>query len=201
MVMQPINEDAKQGGTEWAALPEPNGWTLAVATMTIDPHRQQRAIIQGLRPTCGHITPSRKSSWEHFGGRKDDQQGVKFLEADLCVWAHNKFTPLQAQAKLCHNNMYAATYRSTMEVRKEFMPGIVQNYNKSKQVTATGQPSKVSIFKGKLNPMHLSVHKDYLNDKGLAFDEQAWAVEHFLLNDPKVQQQLFKYLIPASQGS
>ncbi|KAL0032237.1 hypothetical protein WJX77_012593 [Trebouxia sp. C0004] len=33
--------------------------------------------------------------------------------------------------------------------------------------------------------MHLSVHKDYLNDKGLAFDEQAWAVEHFLLNDPK----------------
>ncbi|DBA75838.1 TPA: hypothetical protein ACH3X1_010241 [Trebouxia sp. C0004] len=35
MVMQPINEDAKQGGTEWAALPEPNGWTLAVATLTI----------------------------------------------------------------------------------------------------------------------------------------------------------------------
>ncbi|DBB12113.1 TPA: hypothetical protein ACH3X3_006224 [Trebouxia sp. C0006] len=75
------------------------------------------------------------------------------------------------------------------------MPGIVQNYNKSKQVTATGQPSKVSIFKGKLNPMHLSVQKEYLKDKGLAFDEQAWAVEHFLLNDPKVQQQLFKYLI------
>jgi len=25
MVMQPINEDAKQGGTEWAALSEPNG--------------------------------------------------------------------------------------------------------------------------------------------------------------------------------
>ena len=37
MVMQPINEDAKQGGTEWAALSEPNGWTLAVATLTIDP--------------------------------------------------------------------------------------------------------------------------------------------------------------------
>ena len=31
--------------------------------------------------------------------------------------------------------------------------------------------------------------------QGLAFDEQAWAIEHFLLNDPKVQQQLFKYLI------
>ena len=31
--------------------------------------------------------------------------------------------------------------------------------------------------------------------QGLAFDEHAWAVEHFLLNDPKVQQQLFKYLI------
>ncbi|DBA79816.1 TPA: hypothetical protein ACH3X1_008476 [Trebouxia sp. C0004] len=62
MVMQPINEDAKQGGTEWAALPEPNGWTLAVATMTIDPHRQQRAIIQGLRPTCGHAPPSAVAS-------------------------------------------------------------------------------------------------------------------------------------------
>ena len=48
MVMQPINEDAKQGGTEWAALSEPNGWTLAVATLTIDPHGQQRAMIQGL---------------------------------------------------------------------------------------------------------------------------------------------------------
>ncbi len=44
MVMQPINEDAKQGGTEWAALSEPNGWTLAVATLTIDPHGQQRAM-------------------------------------------------------------------------------------------------------------------------------------------------------------
>ena len=40
MVMQPINESAKQGGTEWAALSEPNGWTLAVATLTIDPHGQ-----------------------------------------------------------------------------------------------------------------------------------------------------------------
>ncbi|DBA99006.1 TPA: hypothetical protein ACH3X1_014279 [Trebouxia sp. C0004] len=50
-----------------------------------------------------------------------------------------------------------------MEVRKEFMPGIVQNYNKSKQVTTTGEPSKVSIFK--LNPMHLSVQKGYLKDK------------------------------------
>ena len=48
MVMQPINENAKQGGTEWAALSEPNGWTLAVATLTIDSHGQQRAMIQGL---------------------------------------------------------------------------------------------------------------------------------------------------------
>jgi len=30
--------------------------------------------------------------------------------------------------------------------------------------------------------------------QGLVFDDHAWAVEHFLLNDPKVQQQLFKYL-------
>ncbi|DBA82971.1 TPA: hypothetical protein ACH3X1_006748 [Trebouxia sp. C0004] len=48
MVMQPINEDAKQGGTKWAALSEPDGWTLTVATLTIDPHGQQRAMIQGL---------------------------------------------------------------------------------------------------------------------------------------------------------
>ncbi|DBA98811.1 TPA: hypothetical protein ACH3X1_014575 [Trebouxia sp. C0004] len=47
--LQPINEDAKQGGTEWAALSKPNGWTLAVATLSIDPHGQQRAIIQGLK--------------------------------------------------------------------------------------------------------------------------------------------------------
>ncbi|DBA77858.1 TPA: hypothetical protein ACH3X1_009212 [Trebouxia sp. C0004] len=85
-----------------------------------------------------------------------------------------------------------------MEVRKEFMPGIVQDYKKPKQITATGEPGKVSIFMGKLNPMHLSVQKGYLKDKGLAFDEHAWAVEHFLLNDPKVQQQLFKYwILPA----
>ena len=109
--------------------------------------------------------PPRKSSWEPLGGRKDGQQGAKPLETDLGLWAHNKFMPVQAQAKLCHNNMYAATYRSTMEVRKEFMPGMVQNYNKSKQVTATGEPSKVSIFKGKLNPVHLSVQKGYLKDK------------------------------------
>jgi len=51
-----------------------------------------------------------------------------------------------------------------MEVRKEFMPGIVQEYNKSKQITASGEPSKVR-FKGKLHPMHLSVEKGYLKDK------------------------------------
>ncbi|DBA88271.1 TPA: hypothetical protein ACH3X1_016563 [Trebouxia sp. C0004] len=82
-----------------------------------------------------------------------------------------------------------------MEVKKEFMPRVVQNYNKSKHVAATGEPSKVSVFKGKLTPMHLSVRTGYLKDKGVAFNEHAWAVEHFLLNDPKVQQQLFKYLI------
>ena len=44
MVMLIINEDAKQGGAEWAALSEPNGWTLAMATLAVDPHEQQRAI-------------------------------------------------------------------------------------------------------------------------------------------------------------
>ena len=44
MVMLIINEDATKGGAEWAALSEPSGWTLAVATLAVDPHGQQRAI-------------------------------------------------------------------------------------------------------------------------------------------------------------
>ena len=35
MVMQPTNEDAKQSGTEGAALSEPNGWTLAVPSRSV----------------------------------------------------------------------------------------------------------------------------------------------------------------------
>ena len=51
MVVQSINEYAKEGGLEWAALSEADGWALAWATLTADPHRQQRAIIQGLDGT------------------------------------------------------------------------------------------------------------------------------------------------------
>ena len=45
MVMQTINEDAEQGGTERAALPEANGWALALPTLTTNPHGKQRAMI------------------------------------------------------------------------------------------------------------------------------------------------------------
>ena len=51
MVVQTINEYAEEGGTEWAALSEADGWALAWATPTTDPRRQQRAIIQGLDST------------------------------------------------------------------------------------------------------------------------------------------------------
>ena len=51
MAVQTINEDAKEGGTERAALSEANGWALAGGTPTIHPHRQQKAIIQGLQST------------------------------------------------------------------------------------------------------------------------------------------------------
>ena len=58
MVVQTINEDAEQSGTEWAALSEADGWALAWATLTSNSHRQQRAIIQGLDPACGHAPPA-----------------------------------------------------------------------------------------------------------------------------------------------
>ena len=161
--------------------------------------------------------------WEHFGGRKDGQQGNKPLESELIQWARERgFTPVQAQAKLCHEKLYARTYRSTTEIRKEFMPGMVQMHNRSRQSTATGEPSKVSIFKGKLNPMHLLVQTAYYKDKvcltlthqhlqadqccnvnldtqaalmqALNFDAEAWAVEHFQLESSKVQEQLTSYL-------
>ena len=51
MVVQTINEDAEESGTERAALSEANGWALAWATLTSNSHRQQRAIIQGLDST------------------------------------------------------------------------------------------------------------------------------------------------------
>jgi hypothetical protein len=54
-----------------------------------------------------------------------------------------------------------------MEVRKEFMPGIVQEYNKSKQITASGEPSKVR-FKGKLHPCTCQLRKDISKTRYIA---------------------------------
>ena len=48
MLVEPINDDAKQDGTERAALSEANGWALAVLILTTNPHGKQRAIIPGL---------------------------------------------------------------------------------------------------------------------------------------------------------
>ncbi len=48
MVVPNSNENAIQGGTVRAALLQPNGRTLAVATLSLDPHGLQRASIQGL---------------------------------------------------------------------------------------------------------------------------------------------------------
>lgn len=43
-----MKEDANQGGTEQAALPEASRWASALPTLPIDPHGQQRAVVQGL---------------------------------------------------------------------------------------------------------------------------------------------------------
>ena len=50
IMIQTSNEDAEEGGTEWAARSEADG-SLAWATLTTNSHRQQRAIMQGLDST------------------------------------------------------------------------------------------------------------------------------------------------------
>ena len=49
--MQAINEDAKECGTERAALPEANGRAVIRTARATDPHGQQAAVIQGLNGT------------------------------------------------------------------------------------------------------------------------------------------------------
>ncbi|KAA6418829.1 MAG: hypothetical protein FRX49_11186 [Trebouxia sp. A1-2] len=46
MVVSTMNDDAKQDDIERAALPEDSTWPLALTTLAIDPHGQQRALIQ-----------------------------------------------------------------------------------------------------------------------------------------------------------
>ncbi len=41
-----MKEDANQGGTEQAALPEASRWALALPSLPINPHGQQRAVVQ-----------------------------------------------------------------------------------------------------------------------------------------------------------
>ena len=38
MLLQTVKEDAEDGGTELAGLSEADGWTLAGATLTANPH-------------------------------------------------------------------------------------------------------------------------------------------------------------------
>ena len=47
-MVQAINEEAKQGGAEGAALPQTHGGGLAVPSDSVDPYGEQAPIIQGL---------------------------------------------------------------------------------------------------------------------------------------------------------
>lgn len=58
MVVSTMNDDAKQDDIERAALPEDSTWPLALTTLAIDPHGQQRALIQReVSFACGHTLP------------------------------------------------------------------------------------------------------------------------------------------------
>ena len=50
-------------GTDWAGLSCPNGWTLAVATLAINPHGQQRATISGLKG-AQHVAVHPQALWQ-----------------------------------------------------------------------------------------------------------------------------------------
>ena len=50
-MVQVINEEAKQGGAEGPALPQPHGGGLAAPNDSVDPYGQQALIIQGLYGT------------------------------------------------------------------------------------------------------------------------------------------------------
>jgi len=100
-------------------------------------------------------------SWDTFGGREDSQPGSNPQESLLTSWALQKgFVPVQAQALLCAEQLYAPSYRKRMLIPHELRPGLCQEFNKT-----VAKAEKVTPLKVFLNPMHLLVQQSYLQDK------------------------------------
>lgn len=100
-------------------------------------------------------------SWETFGGRGDHQPGSNPQESVLRSWALQKgFIPVQAQARLCVDQVYAPCYRQRMLLARDFRPVVCHKYRK-----AHDKPGKISPLRVLLNPMHLLVQQAYLLDK------------------------------------
>lgn len=111
----------------------------------------------------------RTRSWEHFGGRDADLPGHRPAETELLEWAEtNSFTPVQAQALLCTEQVYTLSARKKLELTREYCANAVQKYSNSrKRLTADEQhhmPS-VGMLKVQLNPMHLLVQKAFFASK------------------------------------
>ena len=100
-------------------------------------------------------------SWETFGGRGDYQPGSNPTESLLLSWALQKgFVPMQAQAKLCVDQIYAPCYRQRMLLAHDFRAGLCCTYNQERE-----KAGKVCPLRIWLNPMHLLMQQAYLADK------------------------------------
>lgn len=107
-------------------------------------------------------------AWQTFGGREADQPGCKPLESDLLSWADQeprKFSPVQAQALLCSEAIFAQSYRKKLVIPAEWEPGEVRKYNKSAPVDEDGKSQTISVIKCSVSPMHLLVLRAYYKDK------------------------------------
>ena len=107
-------------------------------------------------------------SCDTFGGQvlEDEQQGYLPTESQLEEWANKaEFSSVQAQALVCSNDIYPASYRKRLEISKELMASGVQKHNANrKKASAEGQPA-VTMIKFFVNPMHLLVQQAYCVDK------------------------------------
>lgn len=108
-------------------------------------------------------------TWQNFGGRDADQPGYRPAENDLQSWAAaENFTAEQAQAVLCSDDVYSASFRKRLEVPKELCAHAVQRHNKHRRslsVSEQEQIPSVGMLKFFVNPMHLLVQVAYLAAK------------------------------------
>ena len=95
--------------------------------------------------------------------------GIGLQEDELLQWAESKqFSPVQAQALLCSDQVYSNTARKKLEFTREYSANAVQKYNNSrKQLTEEEKlhTPAVSMLKVQLNPMHQLVEKAFFASK------------------------------------